>query len=135
MLVTGACAGIGRATALRGLARERPGIEVEVCGRVVAQERPALVERVPPSTVHASSAFPADGLVEGQPGDADVPPPPGISPGQVAEAVVQVGLLRLAQVPLAGDVVLGRLAVPLVRTARRTADTRGPALLHRPARS
>ena len=275
VLLTGASAGIGRESALRfarlgdtvvgvashgpalrELAQEQPGIEVEVCDLVVAEERAALVERVlarhgrvdvlvndagvgavgllhelsgedlervyrtnvvayadltrlvlpqmlarragavvmlssaaawvsgPPSTVYASSKFAVDGLVEGlrretagtgvlvhsvnpgpvatgyllrtaelspQPGDPEVPPAPGIPPGQVADAVVEVaaavhattrsvpravGLVRLAQVPPVGfvlDVVLGRLAVPVVRTTQRMVDTRVRALLGRPA--
>jgi NADP-dependent 3-hydroxy acid dehydrogenase YdfG len=65
VLLTGASSGIGRASALcfarlgdtvvgvashepalRALAEEQPGIEVEVCDLMVAEERAALVERV-----------------------------------------------------------------------------------------
>ena len=273
VLLTGASAGIGRETALRlarlgdtvvGVARhesalrelaaEQPGIEVEVCDLVVAEERSALVERVlarhgrvdvlvndagvgavgllhelsgedvervyltnvvayadltrlvlptmlarragvvvmlssaaawvsaPPSTVYSSSKFAVDGLVEGlrretagtgvlvhsvnpgpvatdylvrttartvQPGDPDVPPAPGVSPGLVADAVVEVlqasspstrsvprvvGLVRLAQVPPVGfvlDVLLGRYASAIVSTTRRMVDDRVRALTGR----
>lgn len=273
VLLTGASAGIGRESALRfaragdlvvgvasheaalrELAAEQPGIEVEVCDLVVAEQRAALVERVlarhgridvlvndagvgavgllhelsaedvervyltnvvayadltrlvlpqmlavgsgaivmlssaaawvsgPPSTVYASSKFAVDGLVEGlrretsgtgvlvhsvnpgpvatdyllravelspQPGDPEVPAAPGIAPGTVADAVLEVaaatsattrsvpravGLTRLAQVPPVGfviDVVLGRLAVPVVSRTRRMVDERVRALTGR----
>lgn len=273
VLLTGASAGIGRECALRfarggdtvvavasrapaleELAREQPGIEVEVCDLVVAAERAALVERVlarhgrvdvlvndagvgavgllqelsaedvervyltnvvayadltrlvlpqmlargagvvvmlssaaawvsgPPSTVYASSKFAVDGLVEGlrrenlrtgvlvhsvnpgpvatdylvrttarspQPGDPDVPAAPGVPPGMVADAVVEVaratspttrsvprvtGLVRLAQVPPVGfvlDRVVGGLAGPIVARTRRMVDDRVRALTGR----
>ena len=274
VLLTGASAGIGRESALRfarlgdtvvgvashepalrELAAEQPGIEVEVCDLVVPEQRAALVERVlarhgridvlvndagvgaigllhelsgddvervyrtnviayadltrlvlpqmlargagavvmlssgaawvsgPPSTVYTSSKFAVDGLVEGlrretagtgvlvhsinpgpvatdyllrsvelspQPGDPAVPPAPGVSPGSVADAVVEVaaarhattrsvprvvGLVRLAQVPPVGfvlDVVVGRLARPIVAGTRRMVDSRVRALRGQP---
>ena len=274
VLLTGASAGIGRESALRfarlgdtvvgvashepalrELAAEQPGIEVEVCDLVVPEQRAALVERVlarhgrvdvlvndagvgaigllhelsgddvervyrtnviayadltrlvlpqmlargagavvmlssgaawvsgPPSTVYTSSKFAVDGLVEGlrretagtgvlvhsinpgpvatdyllrsverspQPGDPAVPPAPGVSPGSVADAVVEVaaaghattrsvprvvGLVRLAQVPPVGfvlDVVVGRLAGPIVAGTRRMVDARVRALRGQP---
>ena len=273
VLLTGASAGIGResalrfarggdvvvgvashAAALRELATEQPGIEVEVCDLVDALQREELVGRVldrhgridvlvndagvgavgllhelsaddvervyltnvvayadltrlvlpqmlargsgavvmlssaaawvsgPPSTVYASSKYAVDGLVEGlrretagtgvlvhsvnpgpvatdylvrttartvQPGDPEVPPAPGISPGTVADAVVEVaaattpttrsvpravGLVRLAQVPPVGfvlDVVLGRYAADVVGFTRRLVDDRVRALTGR----
>jgi NAD(P)-dependent dehydrogenase (short-subunit alcohol dehydrogenase family) len=232
VLLTGASAGIGRESALRfartgdtvigvashapaleELAAGTPGIEVEVCDLVVAEQRAALVERVlarhgridvlvndagvgavvmlssaaawvsgPPSTVYCSSKFAVDGLVEGlrretagtgvlvhsinpgpvatdylvrtaelspQPGDPAVPAAPGVPPGWVADAVLAVagatspstrsvpraaGLVRLAQLPPVGfvlDVVVGRLAGPIVTTTRRMVDDRVRALTGR----
>ena len=273
VLLTGASAGIGResalrfaragdtvvgvashAPALRELAAERAGIEVEVCDLVDATQRADLVARVlerhgridvlvndagvgavgllhelsgddvervyltnvvayadltrlvlpqmlargsgavvmlssaaawvsgPPSTVYSSSKFAVDGLVEGlrretagtgvlvhsvnpgpvatdylvrttartvQPGDPEVPPAPGISPGTVADAVLvvaaatspttrsvprAVGLVRLAQVPPVGfviDLVLGRYAADVVGFTRRLVDDRVRALTGR----
>jgi short-subunit dehydrogenase len=84
-----------------------------------------------------------------QPGDPDVPDAPGIAPGSVADAVLEVaasptsrtravphivGLTRLAQVPPIGwalDVVLGRLAGPLVSVARSMVDDRVARLTSR----
>ena len=273
VLLTGASAGIGResalrfaragdtvvgvasqAPALRELAAEQPGIEVEVCDLVDATQRADLVARVlerhgrvdvlvndagvgavgllhelsgddvervyltnvvayadltrlvlpqmlargsgavvmlssaaawvsgPPSTVYSSSKFAVDGLVEGlrretagtgvlvhsvnpgpvatdylvrttartvQPGDPEVPTAPGISPGTVADAVLEVaaattpttrsvpravGLVRLAQVPPVGfviDLVLGRYAADVVGYTRRLVDDRVRALTGR----
>ena len=273
VLLTGASAGIGRESALRfaragdtvvgvashspalrELAAEQPGIEVEVCDLVDATQRADLVARVlarhgridvlvndagvgavgllhelsgddvervyltnvvayadltrlvlpqmlargsgavvmlssaaawvsgPPSTVYSSSKFAVDGLVEGlrretagtgvlvhsvnpgpvatdylvrttartvQPGDPEVPPAPGISPGTVADAVLEVaaatspttrsvpravGLVRLAQVPPVGfviDLVLGRYAADVVGFTRRLVDDRVRALTGR----
>ena len=77
-----------------------------------------------------------------QPGDPEIPPAPGVPAGWVADAVVAVaaastpttrsvprpvGLVRLAQLPPVGfvlDVVVGRLAGPIVSTARRMVDER-----------
>ena len=87
-----------------------------------------------------------------QPGDPDVPLSRGVPAGWVADAVVDVaaatsastrsvprlaGLGRLAQLPPVGfvlDVVVGRLAVPVVSRARRAADERVRALRGDPAR-
>jgi len=266
VLLTGASAGIGRESALRfaragdtvvgvaahepalrELAAEQPGVEVEVCDLVDAGQRAALVARVldrhgridvlvndagvaavgllhelsaedvervyltnvvayadltrlvlpqmlarragavvmlssaaawfsgPPSTVYSSSKFAVDGLVEGlrretagtgvlvhsvnpgpvatdflvrstgrtvQPGDPEVAPAPGVSPGLVGDAVLEVaaatspttrsvprvvGLLRLAQLPPVGfviDLVLGRFATQAVGVARKLVDDR-----------
>jgi short-subunit dehydrogenase len=84
-----------------------------------------------------------------QPGDPDVPPAPGVPAGWVADAVVAVagasspttrsvprpvGLVRLAQLPPVGfvlDVVVGRLAGPIVSTTRRMVDDRVRALTGR----
>jgi NAD(P)-dependent dehydrogenase (short-subunit alcohol dehydrogenase family) len=84
-----------------------------------------------------------------QPGDPEVPPAPGVPAGWVADAVVEVagasspttrsvprpvGLLRLAQLPPVGfvlDVVVGRLAGPIVSTTRRMVDDRVRALTGR----
>ena len=81
-----------------------------------------------------------------QPGDPDVPPAPGIPADAVADAVVAAaaathptttsvprvaGILRLAQLPPVGfvlDVVVGRLARPIVSGARRLVDDRVRAL-------
>ncbi len=81
-----------------------------------------------------------------QPGDPEVATAPGISPAAVAEAVVSAaaashptttsvprvaGLVRLAQVPPVGfvlDVVVGRLAGPIVSRTRRMVDDRVRAL-------
>ena len=77
-----------------------------------------------------------------QPGDPQVPPAPGVPAGWVADAVLAaasasspttrsvprpVGLVRLAQLPPVGfllDVVVGRLAGPIVATTRRMVDDR-----------
>ena len=77
-----------------------------------------------------------------QPGDPAVPAAPGVPPGWVADAVLAVagassattrsvpraaGLVRLAQLPPVGfvlDVVVGRLAGPIVSTTRRMVDDR-----------
>jgi hypothetical protein len=84
-----------------------------------------------------------------QPGDPDIPPAPGVPAGEVADAVVDVagasspstrsvpravGLVRLAQLPPVGfvlDVVVGRLAGPIVSTTRRMVDDRVRALTGR----
>lgn len=107
-----------------------------------------LVHSVNPGPV-ATDYLVRTATLSPQPGDPDVPPAPGVPPSLVATAVVEVadatspttrsvprvaGLVRLAQLPPVGfvlDVVVGRLAGPLVSTTRRMVDSRVRALTGR----